>query len=262
MTDFKKMHRARSYIYNFLSILIRDEISRELFEKLRGEVFLQNLNHFVSRCPLADLKAAWRKLLSALEEAGPQDWGALRWEYAHIFYNAGVKTVFPYASCYLTRQPLVRGAVAEVRKFYRQARVHKSLAYDDLDDHLAVELEFMRYLSNTIAAAPDGAPEMVQLQNKFRRDHLMGWAPEFCAVLDKRATSGFYKALAEVILVTLFHDRALAMEQQASREEAFAMLAQALTALDLSQDLFTLAKGLIPGGGALGGPRPRKRQHP
>jgi TorA maturation chaperone TorD len=152
MADLKKMHRARSYIYNFLSILFRDEISQGLFEKLREAVFLQNLNEFVNRCPLADLQAAWGKLLSALEQAGPQDGLALRYEYADIFLNAGVNPAFPYASCYLTRQPLVMGAVPEVRKFYRQAKVHKSRAYADLDDHLAVELEFMRHLSDTIAA--------------------------------------------------------------------------------------------------------------
>ena len=261
MTDVKKIHRARSYIYNFLSIVLRDEISQRLFDKLRGEVFLQNLNDFVNRCPLADLQAAWGKLLAALEQAGPQDGGAWRQEYTDIFHHAGAKSVFPYASCYLTRQPLVRDAVPEVRKFYQQAKVHKSLAYADLDDHLAVELEFMSYLSCTIAAAADGAPGLVQLQNRFRRDHLMGWAPEFCAVLDHRAHSPFYRALAEVILVTLFHDRALALEPEPRRIEAFAMLAQALTTLDLNQDLHTLAKGLIAptGGKATRGPGRRPR---
>jgi anaerobic selenocysteine-containing dehydrogenase/TorA maturation chaperone TorD len=248
MADIKKMYRARSDIYNFLSTILRDEISQGLFEKLRGMVFLQNLNDFVNRCPLADLKVAWEKLLGALEQAGPQDWAALRYEYADIFLNAGVNPAFPYASCYLTRQPLVMGAVPEVRKFYRQANVHKSPAYADLDDHLAVELEFMRHLSDTIAAADDGAPELVKLLDSFRRDHLMGWAPEFCAVLDNSAQSPFYRALAEVTLVTLFHDRALAIAPEASREEALAMLAQALSSLDLNRDLFTLTRGLNPEG--------------
>jgi TorA maturation chaperone TorD len=172
MADIKKLHLARSQIYNFLSTLLRDEISQELFDKLRGTEFRQALKDMVERCSLADLKTAGGKLLAALELTGPQDWPAWRYEYADIFLNAGPNPAFPYASCYLTRQPLVMGAVPEVRKFYRQAEVHKSPAYPDLDDHLAVELEFMRHLADSIAAAGDGAPESSKNQDKFRRANL------------------------------------------------------------------------------------------
>ena len=191
MADIKKLHLTRSQIYNFLSTLLRDEISQELFDKLRGEEFRQALKAMVERCPLADLKAAWEKLLAALEQTGPQDWPAWRYEYADIFLNAGPNPAFPYASCYVTRQPVLMGAVPEVRKFYRQAEVHKSAAYPEPDDHLAVELEFMRHLAEGIAAAGDGAPESVKLLDRFRLNHLMGWAPEFCAVLDHSAQSPF-----------------------------------------------------------------------
>jgi putative dimethyl sulfoxide reductase chaperone len=248
MADIKKLHQARSHIYNFLSTLLRDEIPPDLFDKLRGAPFRQALKDTVNRCPLGDLRAALEKLLAALEQANPQDWPAWRYEYADIFLNAGPNPAFPYASCYLTRQPLLMGAVPEVRKFYRQAQVHKSPAFPDLDDHLAVELEFMRHLSDTIAASGDGAPESVKLLDNFRRDHLMGWVPEFCAVLDHSAQSPFYKALAEVILVTLVYDRALALAPAADREEAFDLLAQAVGVLNLNRDLVTLAHGLIPEG--------------
>jgi anaerobic selenocysteine-containing dehydrogenase/TorA maturation chaperone TorD len=248
MADIKKLHQDRSQIYNFLSTVLRDEISQSLFDKLRGAEFRQALKDFINRCSLADLKTAWEKLHAALEQAGPQDWPAWRYEYADIFLNAGANPAFAYASCYLTRQPLLMGAVPEVRKFYRQASVHKSPAYPDLDDHLAVELEFMRYLADNISAADVGAPELIKLLDSFRQDHLMGWAPEFCAVLDHSAQTPFYKALAEVTLATLFYDRALALAPEAGREEAFALLAQALGVLELNQDLFTLSQGLIPEG--------------
>ena len=246
MADIKKMHQDRSQIYNFLSTVLRDEISQDLFNKLRGAEFCQALKDFVNRCPLADLKTAWEKLLAAVKQAGPQDWPDWRYEYADIFLNAGANPAFPYASCYLTRQPLLMGAVPEVRKYYRQASVHKSADYHDLDDHLAVELEFMRYLADNITSAEAGAPELVKLLDSFRQDHLMGWAPEFCAVLDHSAQTLFYQALAEVTLVTLFYDRAQALAPETGREEAFALLAQALGVLNLNQDLFTLSQGLIP----------------
>ncbi|MGQ9688717.1 MAG: molybdopterin-dependent oxidoreductase [Desulfobaccales bacterium] len=248
MPDIKKSHQARGRIYNFLSAVMRDEISPELFDKLRGRAFIQALKDFVSQCPLADLKGAWGKLLATLEKAGPQDLKAWWYEYADIFLNAGENPAFPYASCYVSRQPVVMGAVPEVRTFYRQGGVHKSPAYPDLDDHLAVELEFMRHLADTIAASSDGAPETVKLLDTFRRDHLMGWVPEFCAVLDCSAQGPFYKAMAEVLLVTLFHDRALAVAPESTREEALVDLGQALSTLNLSGGFFTLAPGAVPEG--------------
>jgi thiosulfate reductase/polysulfide reductase chain A len=248
MADNKTLHQSRSQIYNFLSTVLRDEISPELYDKLRGAGFLQALKDVVNRCPLADLQAAWGKLVAALEQAGPQDLKSLRYEYADIFLNAGPNPAFPYASCYVTRQPVVMGAALEVRKFYRQAGMHKSLSYADLDDHIAVELEFMRHLADTIAASADGAPDTVKLLNSFRQEHLMGWVPEFCAVLDHSAQGPFYKALAEVALATLFHDRALALAPEAQREAALTTLAQALSTLNLGRELFTLAAGAVPEG--------------
>ena len=61
MADIKKLHLTRSQIYNFLSTLLRDEISQELFDKLRGTEFRQALKDMVERCSLADLKTAGGK---------------------------------------------------------------------------------------------------------------------------------------------------------------------------------------------------------
>jgi len=248
----EKLYQQRAQIYGWLSILLRDEISEELFEKMRGEGFRSAWRDLVGRCSLDDLKAALERLLVYLDQAGGQDWSALRYEYADIFLNAGANPAYPYASFYITRTPLLMGAIPEVRRFYRQAEVHKSPTYPDLDDHLSVELEFMRFLAESVVAAGEQAAEWEKLQWQFLRDHLMGWAMEFCAVLSSSAQSGFYQALAEITLQFLVQDRALALAQQSAqpllpeRLAAFAGLAQAIACLDLGKEYVTLEKGAIP----------------
>ncbi len=248
------LHQQRAAIYQFLSTLYRDEPSAELLGKMQSPEFRSALNDFVSGGELPELRGAWQKLLAYLEQSGPQDFSALRYEYADIFLNAGVNPAFPYASFFVQRIPMLMGAVPEVRKYYRQAEVHKSPNYPDLDDHLAVELEFMRFLAEGVAAGGEKAADLEKLQSSFLLDHLMGWGLEFCAVLDHSAKSGFYRALAEVTLQTLYQDYCLAYEVKAgqspapARHEAFARLAQSISTLGLGRDYHTLEKGAVPEG--------------
>jgi anaerobic selenocysteine-containing dehydrogenase/TorA maturation chaperone TorD len=248
-----KLHQDRAQIYYFLSVLLRDEISPNLFDKLKGSGFLSTLKSAAANCPLPAWAEAFGKLAGYLEKAGAADGQELRYEYADIFLNAGPNPAFPYASFFVQRIPFLMGAVAEVRKYYRQGEVHKSPDYRDLDDHLAVELEFMGYLADAAAA---GDADQEKLQFEFLREHLVSWGAEFSAVLDNSAQSAFYRALADIVLQFLSQDRALAMALQAGQEppavqtQAFAAMAQAVAPLGLGKELFCLAKGAVPEGPA------------
>ncbi|MBW1918093.1 MAG: molybdopterin-dependent oxidoreductase [Deltaproteobacteria bacterium] len=247
-----ELNRQRAQIYQLLSTLYRDELSSALYEKLRGAEFLQGLKNIITRCSLPELRIGLESLLTYLEHCEAPDWADLRYEYADIFLNAGPNPVFPYASFFIHRVPVLMGAVPEVRRYYRQAEVHKSPRYHDLDDHLAVELEFMRFLAEASITGGASAADWEKLRFKFLRDHLMGWALEFCAVLASCAQSDFYRALAEVTLQILVQDRALASAQHSGQAlpgaplEAFAALGEVISTLELDKEYFTLDKGAIP----------------
>jgi putative dimethyl sulfoxide reductase chaperone len=243
------VHQHRAAVYQFLAALFQDEPSKDLLEKMQAPEFKSALKQLAAGPDLPEFRGAWQKLLNFLEQAGPQDISDLRYEYADIFLNAGVNPAFPYASAFVRRQPMLMGAVPEVRAYYRQAEVHKSAHYPDLDDHLAVELEFMRFLAEGVAAGGAQAAEFDKLQNAFLTEHLMGWGLEFSAMLDHSTQSGFYHALADVLLQTLYQDYCLAREAKAgkspapARQEALAQLAQAVAALGLGKDYYTLEMG-------------------
>ncbi|MFO7987142.1 MAG: molybdopterin-dependent oxidoreductase, partial [Desulfatiglandaceae bacterium] len=176
---------------------------------------------------------------------------ALSYEYADIFLNAGENPAFPYESVYVSRDPLVmKEPIFSVRRAYRKGEVHKSSAYKDLDDHIAVELEFLAYLITRGEKQPERAPDFQKQQVDFLRDHLMGWVIEFCAVLSNSAVSAFYQGLAELTMSFLFNERMLAFDLEAQKPsskvtiKAFKGLASLIQLLALDQGYITLTEGI------------------
>ena len=136
--NFSEFIKDRAKVFKFLSAIYRDEIPKELLSKMKDEKFLTAISKVPGR----------EKLAEVMKDSDVDKlFNELRYEYADIFLNAGVTPVFPYESVYATGKPLVmQKPVFEIRKLFREAGVHKSEDYKDLDDHIAVEFEFMRYL--------------------------------------------------------------------------------------------------------------------
>ncbi|MBW1817659.1 MAG: molybdopterin-dependent oxidoreductase [Deltaproteobacteria bacterium] len=242
----------RAKIYKLLSFIYHDEVQPGFAAKMASPDFQQALECFLAESPLNDLNAGLLKMAEYFKGQDPAETHkALQYEYADSFLNAGANPVFPYESVYVSREPVVMGGpVFEVRTAYRKAGVHKSDAFKDLDDHIAVELEFLRHLLEQIAWDPDGAADKRKEHIAFLRDHLMGWGIEFCAVLSSSAVSSFYKGLAEFTMAFLFNERMLALGEQAGKEpdvalaRCFEQLAALVDKLDLPEGYLTLSEGL------------------
>ncbi|MDZ7695926.1 MAG: molybdopterin-dependent oxidoreductase [Deltaproteobacteria bacterium] len=242
----------RAGIYRFLTFLYHDEIPESLFEKMAAGPFQDALEAFLNTCPLNDLKSGLRNMNNEIQgRTSKEAYKALSWEYADIFLNAGTNPVFPYESVYVSRDPVVMGEpVFSVRQAYRKGGVHKSPAYRDLDDHIAVELEFLAYLITEGQKNPERRADFQKQQVAFLRDHLMGWVIEFCAVLSNSAVSGFYQGLAELTMSFLFNERMLAFDLEARKPPgdalltAFRDLAGLIGILKLDQGPMTLTEGI------------------
>jgi thiosulfate reductase/polysulfide reductase chain A len=202
--DFRELNLARARLYHFLSVMFRDEIPEELVGRMGSGVFFKQLLDLQDSCSLQDFCSGIGRITSYLKERSVEEaYRQLRHDYAELFLNAGRNPAFPYESCYHAREPLVmQEPLAAVRKAYREEGVGKSASYADLDDHIAVELEFMRYLAEKTAAG-----ESRNSQFDFLRNHLMGWSVDFCAVLTGATTSEFYRGLAEMTMSFLFNER-------------------------------------------------------
>ncbi|MBW1980775.1 MAG: molybdopterin-dependent oxidoreductase [Deltaproteobacteria bacterium] len=250
--EFSQLTENRARIYQFLSVLYGDEISLDLIKQLKKPEFSEKISAFLDTCTIDDLRNGVERIVRFLGRAEEADvYNMLRYEYADLFLNAGVNPVFPYESVYVSREPVVmQEPIFEVRKAYRAAGVHKSDNYHDLDDHIAVELEFCRYLLEQISQEDEQRGTALQdSQIEFLKNHLMRWAVEFCAVLSSSAQSDFYRGLADLTLSFLFHERRLAFNIQSGTKpedelvKALNLLGVAVKSLSFPGGYQTLADG-------------------
>ena len=247
--DIKEMNLARAKLYQFLSTMYQDEIPLRLVEKMSNSSFLDHIIKLQEVCTIQDFCSGLAKMTSGMKGGSPADiFNELRYEYADIFLNAGNNPAFPYESCYTTREPLVMQApVVAMRQALNKAGMKKNPDYKDLDDHIAVELEFMRYLAEK--AAYNGGKQDEQFD--FLRDHLMEWTVEFCAVLTNAAKTDFYRGLAQVTMSLLFNERmfSFSMQSEQATNEAYVytlgQMRSVIDALDLDDDYVTITEGAV-----------------
>jgi len=124
--------------------------------------------------------------------------------YAQLFLNAGKEPVYIYESVYLSEDRLVmQHQRDQVLEFYRKAGVSPSQNKEP-EDHLAIQLEFMGYLSKKIFQKISEyniyqAGELLKLQKDFLEMHLNKWVGFFVKRMEKANTSPLYLAIAYII---------------------------------------------------------------
>ncbi len=243
--------QGRIKMYRFLSTLMRDEIERALWDRLRSDLFVDAIRNEAESLPSSDLKLGFSRLCAYLQSVNSEEgYDLLRYEYADIFLNSGQDPAFPYESVAMTREPQVCGEpLFEVRKAYREAGVHKSQDYPDLDDHVAVELDFMAYLCHQEQERE--GQQILEAQRNFLVNHLQPFAVEFSAVLGKSAQSEFYRGLAEMILGFVFLDRMTVLDRLANRMinqdylNSLESLASLLSRIDIPDDPELIVPGAL-----------------
>jgi len=167
---------SRAIRYQFLSTLYRDEIPLELITAMQKDEFLDGLLESVKGCGFLDLTSGAEGLSSYLKSGDASKlYKELSYDYADIFLNAGPNPVFPYESVHVTKDPVVmQKPVFELREFFRKAGVHKSPEYKDLEEHIAVEMEFLRYLLEKGKG---------DLYKDFFKNKYLQWVASFCAAI-------------------------------------------------------------------------------
>lgn len=127
----------------------------------------------------------------------------LRVEHARLFIGPFELAAAPYGSVYLDGNRMLMGdSTMAVQKIYRATGL--SLEEPETPDHIALELEFMHYLSSgegDCVARNDRneARAFAATQSHFLLKYLAPWVPEFCAAIRKGTATGFYTSLADCL---------------------------------------------------------------
>jgi len=128
-------------------------------------------------------------------------------EYAKLFVGPNEMMAPPYGSMYLDGKKTIMGdSTMEVVRMYQEEGLARDSEFKDLPDHIAVELEFMYYLTFKGMKSREQADDMnfrgfAAKQEIFLSKFLRSWAPQFCDRIKLGTDNNFYTYLADCLYV-------------------------------------------------------------
>ena len=127
---------------------------------------------------------------------------ALNQEHSRLFVGPGPVVVSPYASVYLSAEGRLFGEeTLRVRQAYLAAGVAPTRVGSIPDDHIALELEFLYFLTHQALLSLQGSDEAacdryLSLRHAFLKQHLQPWTSAFCADILQGTREPFFQGLA------------------------------------------------------------------
>ncbi len=191
--------RARTY--GMLARLFREEIDKEELEELQGM-------RFPTATGNAEVDAGYRSLYDYLRTAWDDSITELAIDFVRTFIGHGVNgysAAYPFESVYTSeRRLMMQEARAEVLQTLRENNL-KSGRWNEGEDHIGLELEFMQRMSMRTAddlrsGDEDAAIKKLETQQTFVHDHLLNWLPMLVADMQKFSKTKFYQGLGQLAL--------------------------------------------------------------
>ncbi|VAX16447.1 hypothetical protein MNBD_NITROSPINAE04-502 [hydrothermal vent metagenome] len=193
-SDNKTMALSRSDIYRLLARVYREEPDLRLIREAKNRSFQDALKEMNIGFENDFLKAPAPALVESLAV-----------EYTRLFVGPG-KHIAPYESVHHQLNgggwgSLWGESTVEVNRFIKTAGLQLKKKYENLPDHISVELEFLSEVCKREAKACEendyeGTLYILDMEGKFVNDHLIKWAPVFCDKVRKETRSSFYKTMA------------------------------------------------------------------
>jgi TorA maturation chaperone TorD len=196
-TDRLQNESRRSECYRLLAALLYPPERSRLLNDGACLTLAGCLDELYPEVPASDQAAIMLEQLTALDE------NQLRLDHAALFVGPFALKAAPYGSIYLENgRRLMGDTTVAAMKLYAEAGLELTLK--EPADHIAIELEFMHYLTSLAAEAlaagqEDAAAELAVKQRRFLTEHLGAWVPPFCAAIVREADTLYYRALADCL---------------------------------------------------------------
>ncbi len=199
---------SRQALYSFLSRLFERELTEDIIKELQAKTEamsqmapLKELGNKKLNEGLMNLESYLRESVATPREKVTE---ALSVEFKGLFLGGWGSHARPSESAYASGGHEAKEKKRiQVMEMYRSVGLDKADAFSEPDDHVAVELQFMSFLSKeTIAVAKsrdqEKALELVRLQHKFLHNHLGRWIGLLADDVVKLARSSFYRGASLV----------------------------------------------------------------
>jgi putative dimethyl sulfoxide reductase chaperone len=192
------IYQARQAVYILLQRLYQDSPDPTL------------LNWLVTDRPFAEFPIALDDSVTAtlqqVERASQTTTvEALRHDFRQLYVGPGPMRVPPWESVYRNEDRLLFDKhTLQVRETYARHGLEFVNKNQAPEDSIAIELEFMRILTERLLQAVDAGnrqTEWVLLEEQvaFLQKHLLVWMPQFVSLSQKHAETEFYAGLAGVL---------------------------------------------------------------
>lgn len=214
-----ELMNARARSYGMLARLFREEVDLPTLRELQQMRFPQATGN-------AAADEGYHQLYDYLKRAWDDSVTELAIDYVSTFIGHGVNgysAAYPYESVYTSeRRLLMQEARAEVLATLRENELKRG-NWNEAEDHIALELEFMQRLSLRAADAlsddaEDEAIAYLRTSYDFLENHLLNWVPMLVADMRMHARTLFYQGLAQLTLGSLQEDEAVLRELLDSAE--------------------------------------------
>lgn len=192
--------KAELLALNLLRQLFLAEPTKKLLEGI-GEIYL-SFEEEAERTGLTTMRDSVKQNQSRLDEWVEE----LSLEFARLFIGPGQPPAVPFASFYLSEtRALMTEETLAVRKKYLDAGLALKNLYQMPDDHIAIELDFLYYLTERALELSEHGNDAetenyFKLRQAFLKDHFPLWAPAFADRILESSSEDFYKGAALFLL--------------------------------------------------------------
>ena len=202
MQELIKLNEQRAATYGLLSRLYRVEVDQPLLDELRSM-------RFPAKTGNENVDEGYRLLATYLSNTWDNSVTDLAIDYVRVFIGHGIdafSAAYPFESVYTSeKRLLMQDARDEVLAIYRANLLKKGEEWNDCEDHIALELEFMQVMSERTAKAlkegkEDEAVEMLKTQRAFVGQHLANWVPMFVSDIKYFSQTDLYIGAGELLL--------------------------------------------------------------
>lgn len=195
---FKQLMLNRRNLYHFFARFFQKEIDEAFYEQLKHIEFPAEREENA----LTEFQDALLRLNEYFEYDAGESLEDLAADYAKTFLGAGNaqgEAAFPYESVYTSpKKIMMQDAWNQVCDIYDAKGIERNQeAGDLLEDHIAMEMEFMAYLCDETSQYTETLAGLEE-QREFLNKHLLNWAPEFCLDIKYHADTEFYRMVGQL----------------------------------------------------------------
>ena len=192
--------RQRAETYSLISRLYYEEVDQNLLDLLVDMRYPVETGNDL-------MDAGYYEIAKYLSNAWVDPLMRLSVDYSKTFLGSGIdaySAAYPYESVYTSeKRLLMQDARDEVLAIYRSCGLDKSETWKTAEDHIAVELEFMRILCTRTAKRldeddEDAALKLLKTQYNFLDEHCSAWVPVFCNDVRRFTDTLFYQGAADL----------------------------------------------------------------